>query len=95
MPARKTRGPLAFDLPESRLPADRAAWYADAPLTGVERFEIVNFVGWGSVTDIQRLVSAEFGWIPVETVGRYLDDLVTAGVIGWDDGQAVEAGGGR
>lgn len=84
VPGRLTRGPLAFDLPERGLPADRAEWYASSPLTGDQRFEIVNFIdGELSVGDICDCVTAEFGPVPQESVGRYLEDLVSVGVLEW------------
>jgi len=86
VPRRTTRGPLAFDLPASQLPGERAAWYdsADNPLTDTQRFEIVNFVGWGNVGDIRDLVSAEFGAIPLAVVARLLEDLVSLGLLEWE-----------
>jgi hypothetical protein len=86
VPVRTTRGPLAFELPESRLSADEAAWYAspDFPFGGDSRFELVNFVdGERDVSTITNLLSAEFGSIPQEAVGRYLEDLVSIRVLAW------------
>jgi len=86
VPRRTTRGPLAFDLPASKLSGERAAWYAspDNPLSDTERFEIVNFVGWGNVGDIRDLVSAEFGPVPLAAVARYLEDLESLGLLEWE-----------
>ena len=86
VPLRATRGPLDFALPERALPAERAAWYGsrDFPLTGDQRFELVNFVdGARTVSDIRNALSAEYGPVPLEAVARYLDDLVRAGVMAW------------
>ncbi len=85
VPVRLTRGPLDFDLPESGLPADRAAWYdGDMPLDGDARFELVNFIdGRRSVSEIRDALAAEFGPVPFDAVRRYLDDLVSVGVIRW------------
>ncbi len=86
IPARLTRGPLDFGLPESRLPEARAAWY-DTPeftLGGSARFELVNFIdGTRSVTQIRDALSGEFGPVTTAVVARYLDDLVRVGVVGW------------
>jgi hypothetical protein len=85
VPVRLTRGPLDFALPESRLPAERAAWYAaDMPFGGDERFQLVNFIdGHRTVSGIRDALAAEFGPVPLEAVARYLDDLVSVGVVRW------------
>jgi hypothetical protein len=85
VPVRLTRGPLDFGLPESRLSPARAAWYrGDMPLGGDARFELVNFIdGRRSVSEIRDALAAEFGPVALEAVGRYLEDLVTAGVVRW------------
>jgi hypothetical protein len=86
IPERLTRGPLDFGLPESRLPADAAAWYGSAEFTLSDdaRFELVNFVdGRRTVSDIRAALSAEFGPVDVGVVARYFDDLVRAGVVRW------------
>ena len=86
VPVRTTRGPLAFDLPESRLSAEDRAWYssADFPFSGAARFELVNFVdGERNVSVITDLLGAEFGRVSQEAVGRYLDDLASIGVMAW------------
>jgi len=85
VPVRLTRGPLDFGLPESRLGPERAAWYrGDMPLGDNARFELVNFIdGRRSVSEIRDALAAEFGPVPLEAVGRYLDDLVSVGVVRW------------
>jgi hypothetical protein len=86
IPVRLTRGPLDFRIPESKLAPADAAWYAspDFALNGDERFELVNFIdGKRSVSDIRNAISAEFSPIPSPTVSRYIQDLVTAGVVKW------------
>jgi hypothetical protein len=86
VPVRLTRGPLDFGLPESRLPADAAAWYAsDAfTLSGDARFELVNFVdGKSTVSQIRDALAAEFGTIDLAAVSRYFEDLVRTGVMSW------------
>ncbi len=86
VPVRLTRGPLDFALPESRLPAAEAAWYAsrEFDLTGDERFELVNFIdGTRSVSDIRDALSAQFGPIQTQVVARYLSDLIRVGVVSW------------
>jgi hypothetical protein len=85
VPVRLTRGPLDFGLPESRLPPDRAAWYAgDMPFGGDARFELVNFIdGRRSVSEIRDALAAEFGPVTLDAVRRYLEDLVTVEVVRW------------
>ncbi|HSM15663.1 MAG TPA: hypothetical protein VK845_01530, partial [Gemmatimonadales bacterium] len=86
VPVRLTRGPLDFELPESRLEEARATWYASPEFTlnGNQRFELVNFIdGARTVTDIRNALSAEYGPVPTAMVGRYLEDLVRVGVVGW------------
>ncbi|MEE9187054.1 MAG: DUF4910 domain-containing protein [Bacteroidota bacterium] len=86
VPVRLTRGPLDFDLPESKLPPANAAWYesVEFTLTGAERFELVNFVdGQHTVSDIRDALSAEYGAVETTVVARYLDDLVRVGVLEW------------
>ena len=56
-----------------------AVW-ADCP----QRFEIVNFIGWGNVGDIRDLVSVEFGAVPLAAVARLLEDLVSLGLLEWE-----------
>lgn len=86
IPVRTTRGPLNFDLPESKLSDTRAAWYGseEFTLSSNARFELVNFInGRRTVTEIRNAVSAEFGSVKLKLVSRYLDDLVQAGVLKW------------
>jgi hypothetical protein len=86
VPVRVTRGPLDFSLPESRLTSEDAAWYSspEFPLTGNARFELVNFIdGERSVQEIRDALSAEFGPVSVAVVARYLEDLVSVGVMAW------------
>jgi hypothetical protein len=86
VPKRLTRGPLGSGLPVSQLSQEDAAWYSspDYPLAGNIPFELLNFVdGERTVTDIRNALSAEFGPVPIEAVGRYLDDLVRVGVVEW------------
>jgi hypothetical protein len=93
VPVRLTRGPLDFGLPASRLEPDAAAWYGspEFPLSGNERFELVNFIdGERTITDIRNALSAEFGPLPTAAVARYIADLVEVGVVEW-----AWSGGGR
>lgn len=86
IPVRTTRGPLNFDLPESKLSDNRAAWYDGEEFTlgTSERFELVNFInGKRTVTEIRNALSAEFGPVNLKVVSRYLDDLVQVGAIKW------------
>jgi hypothetical protein len=84
VPVRRTRGPIDFGLPESKLDSGRAAWYRTAPLTGDMRFELVNFIdGNRSVSDLRNAVSAEFQPVDLDAVRRYCEDLVRVGVLAW------------
>jgi hypothetical protein len=86
VPVRTTRGPLDFGLPESALTAEDAARYGPGgfPLNGDQRFELVNFVdGERTVGGIRDALSAEYGPVALEVVGRYLDALVRVGVMEW------------
>lgn len=87
VPVRLTRAPLASGLPASGLPADRAAWYGsrEYPLRGGSlAFELVNFVdGKRTVAQIRDALSAQFAPVPVEAVGRYLDDLASLKLVEW------------
>ena len=86
VPVRLTRGPLAGGLPASRLSEERAAWHTSPrnPLRGNYLFELVNFIdGERDVTAIRDAIAAEFGPVPTEAVGRYLEDLVATGLAEW------------
>jgi hypothetical protein len=87
VPVRLTRAPLASGLPASDLPAERAAWYGsrEFPLRGGSlAFELVNFVdGKRTVAQIRDALSAQFAPVPVEAVGRYLDDLASLKLVEW------------
>jgi hypothetical protein len=85
VPVRTTRGPLAFDLPEGRLArVDAEGARPRYALSGDQRFELVNFVdGQRSVYAIRGLVEIEYGPLPLETVSRYFDDLVSVGAMAW------------
>jgi aminopeptidase YwaD len=99
IPVRLTRGPLDFGLPQSKLTEKDQAWYRSREFTlgSDERFELVNFIdGHRSITGICDLLSAEFRPIATGVVGRYVEDLVKAGVVQWSktsgakDSPAVE-----
>lgn len=86
VPRRLTRGPLDFDLPASKLPPDRAAWYSSGEfsLSGNARFELVNFIdAERTVTEIRDALSAEFGPVSTADVARYLEDLIRVGAAEW------------
>lgn len=88
IPVRVTRGPLAFDLPASKLKGERKAWYSSAAFTlsGAQRFELVNFIdGERNITRIRNALSAEFEPVQPETISRYIEDLVAVGVLQWKD----------
>ncbi len=96
VPVRSTRGPLDFGLPESKLSEQDRAWYRSQEfvLSGDERFELVNFIdGHRTVGEIRDLLSAEFAPVPTRVVGRYVDDLVKAGVVHWARVPAPKGGG--
>jgi hypothetical protein len=81
--ARKTRGPLAFDLPASRLPPERAAWYRaeDFPFGGDGLFELVNLANTGaSLGEIRDLYSAQFEPVDQAHVTRFFEDLAALGL---------------
>ncbi len=83
---RTSRGPLAFDLPGSKLSKADGGWYSSDQfsLSSEERFELVNFVdGKMTATDIRNALSAQFRPIRQREVSRYLDDLVKVGVLAW------------
>jgi hypothetical protein len=86
---RHTRGPLAFDLPASRLPADRAAWYAASacPLRESEqRFALLNLANLGlPLGAIRAAYAAEHGWLAQADVQRYFEDLQALGLIALRD----------
>lgn len=86
IPERKTRGPLDFGLPESKLSEADLAWYRQPGnrLSGDAKFELVNFIdSKRSVVEIRNALSAEFGPIRQEVVDRYIEDLVKVGVLKW------------
>jgi hypothetical protein len=86
VPQRLTRGPLDFGLPVSKLDSVRASWYSSKEFTldGDARFELVNLIdGVNTVSDITIALSAEFQLVDVKTVARYVDDLVSVGVVKW------------
>ena len=86
VPERLTRGPLAFDLPMSKLSGKDLQWYGSPEFTlgGDERFELVNFIdGKRSVTAIRNALSAEFGPVETSLVAHYIEDLVKIGLVRW------------
>lgn len=82
---RRTRGPLAFDLPERILPPERAAWYSskECPFTGSEqRFELLNFANAGlPLGAIRAAYSAELGFVSQADVNHFFEDLQTVKLI--------------
>jgi aminopeptidase YwaD len=86
VPVRTTRGPLDFGLPESALASEDAARLAPDgfPLDGDQRFELVNFIdGVRTVSGIRDALSAEYGPVALDVVGRSVDALVRVGVMEW------------
>jgi hypothetical protein len=54
------------------------------PLGDDARFELVNFIdGRRSISEIRDALAAEFGPVALEAVARYLEDLVSVGVVRW------------
>lgn len=88
-PVRVTRGPLDFGLPESRLPPERAAFYAaeGRALDGDVRFEAVNLVdGRTPLAVIQLQLEAQFArQLPYDVLDRYFEDLVAVGAMAFSD----------
>ncbi|REJ79354.1 MAG: DUF4910 domain-containing protein [Acidobacteria bacterium] len=86
VPIRRTRGPLDFGLPESKLSEADLEWYRRPGnrLSGDAKFELVNFIdGKRGSAMIRNALSAEFGPIRQEVVDRYLEDLVKIRVLDW------------
>jgi hypothetical protein len=80
VPVRLTRGPLDFGLPESKLAQAREPYQ----LNGDVRFEIVNFIdGKRTMAEIKRCLIGEFGRAAVARFDRFIEDLVTVGVVKW------------
>jgi hypothetical protein len=82
---RRTRGPLAFDLPARGLPADRAAWYSSSECPfqdGERRFELLNFANLGlPLGAIRHAYGAELGPVRQADVERFFEDLQTLGLV--------------
>jgi hypothetical protein len=88
VPVRLTRGPLAFDLPESSIASHRAEWYTNTgegrALSNAVRFETVNFVdGQRAAEEIAQRVVTEFPAVSAPAVARLIEDMVKAGVLSW------------
>jgi hypothetical protein len=80
---RTTRGPLAFDLQERHLPAERAAWYSGGPFaSGERRFELLNLANTGAtLAEIRTLFAAALGPVDAADVARFFEDLETLGPV--------------
>jgi aminopeptidase YwaD len=88
VPIRLTRGPLGWGIPESTLSDQDIKWYQNEGrvLRGNVRFEIVNFInGKRTISEIRNAVSAECGSFETGVVAHYIEDLVRAGVVKWND----------
>ena len=84
VPMRKIYGPLRLAYLLDRLPADRRTWYADAPLSTLAREEVLNFMdGRRDVQAIRDAVSGEYGPVDIAAVQRFVDDLVSIGLVEW------------
>lgn len=86
VPVRLTRGPLDFGLPESKLPDSSKAWYNSPAFTLHDdaRFELVNFIdGKRTVSNIRDALVLQFEPTELAVVTRYLNDLVSVGVVRW------------
>ena len=85
IPIRLTRGPLDFGLPESKLPVSASAQSPPRyQLNGDVRFEIPNFIdGKRTVSEIERALVGEFGSEAITGFDKFIEDLVTVGVVKW------------
>lgn len=86
IPIRLTRGPLDFGLPGNKLPPEEADWYraGNLRMSFDTAFELVNYIdGKRTISEIRDALDAQFGPVKLESVARYLDDLVKVGVLGW------------
>jgi hypothetical protein len=84
IPQRLTRGPLNFEIPESKLSEKEAKWYGSDsfPLNGTQRFELVNLInGKRNISEIRNTLIAHYNSIPDSVVIRYIDDLAKVGVV--------------
>jgi hypothetical protein len=84
---RTTRGPITDDWFLDHLPADRRSYYQEGAgrlLWGNStlRYEIVNFVdGTRNAIEIRNAASAEFGFLSLDEVVTFLQDLEAAGLL--------------
>jgi hypothetical protein len=86
VPVRTLYGPLRFAYLLDRLSSDRRAWYAAAPLSPLVREELLNFMdGQRDVKAIRDAVSGEYGPVDEAAVERFVDDLVSVGLVKWRD----------
>jgi hypothetical protein len=84
VPVRTLYGPLRMAYLLERLSTDRRAWYASAPLSTLAREEVLNFMdGRRDVNAILDAVSGEYGPVDEAAVERFLDDLVSIGLVTW------------
>jgi hypothetical protein len=86
VPVRTLYGPLRFAYLLDRLSSDRRAWYAAAPLSPLVCEEVLNFMdGRRDVKAIRDAVSGEYGPVDEAAVERFVDDLVSVGLVKWRD----------
>jgi hypothetical protein len=84
---RTTRGPISDDWFLDHLPASRRSYYLDGAgrsLWGnsMLRYEIVNFVdGTRNAIEIRNAASAEFGFLSLDEITAFLQDLEAAGLL--------------
>lgn len=80
-PTRRTRGPLAAEIPERRLSEQERRWYDD-PAHDLDRYLLVNFIdGRRSILDIRDNLSAATEPVPLEVVNHFIRDLAKVGVV--------------
>jgi aminopeptidase YwaD len=84
VPVRTLYGPLRLAYLLERLTSDRRAWYASAPLSTLAREEVLNFMdGRRDLQGIIDAVSGEYGPVDGAAVERFVDDLVSVGLVKW------------
>jgi hypothetical protein len=86
VPVRMLYGPLRLAYLLERLSPVRRARYGRSSFTTLAREEILNFIdGRRDLTAIRDAVSGEFGPVEEAAVERFIDDLVSVGLVKWRD----------
>jgi aminopeptidase YwaD len=82
VPVRHLYGPLRFSYLTTRLPEERRAWYERNELPPLAREEVLNFMdGRRDILTIRNAVSAEHGPVSLQAVRRFVDDLISVGLV--------------